>query len=202
MVEEEDENFEMTGDGVAAPVEKKPLLKRLIPYIAGGAVSVALGIGAGIVSRKPANRNGDTPTTAPAPRLEKFPKKVMVELPELIFNCADTGQMVAGKVNIVLEVQTTEALGKGEKKPHLQDLIDEKGGGYYSRIRDALLNLLSGKVSNDIKTAKGKELLKLEILDQMNRILFSPVDEGDAEMNKEKVEGVVTGVLYTTFLVQ
>jgi hypothetical protein len=118
-----------------------------------------------------------------------------LELPQQIFNCADTGQMIAGKVQIEIEVRTTKKWATGEKSP-LKLAVETKEGRFYARVQDALVTLLSGKVSGELKTARGKENLKLEILDLMNRVLFSGTDP---ELDPQ---GVVTGVLFTVFLVQ
>jgi len=193
---DKDEGEKKTGDGVAeGPPAPKSLVKRLLPYLIGGGVSLGLGIGAGVVTKhKPADGEKGTEKKV-APTLPEYPKSTVLELPEQIFNCADTGQMVAGKVSITLEVQTTEELAKGEKKSALQALVENKDERFYGRIRDALVNHLSSKVSSDLKTARGKEVLKLEIQDLMNRILFTGTEKGDPK-------GVVTGVLFTNFLVQ
>jgi len=197
MAEDDEAGAQRTGDGVAtdAAAAKKSLIKKLLPYIAGGAVSIALGIGAGVVTRKPANGEGGKTPKSQGAALDQFPDKLNIDLPELIFNCADTGQNVAGKVSIVLEVRTTEKFSKTDKKSVLQALIEQPDGAYYSRIRDALIRHFSGKVSTDLKTARGKEIVGLEVQDQMNRIIFSGTGGEDPK-------GIVTGVLFTTFLVQ
>ena len=134
----------------------------------------------------------------PAPAPSQFPVALKLDLGKTVFNCADNGQLIAGAVTILLEVRTTEKWGSGEK-PKLKDAIDPKGEGEYScagRIKDALVILLSTKMSADLRSARGKEVLKLEILDQMNRILFGGLDA------EKDPQGVVTNVLFTDFLVQ
>jgi flagellar basal body-associated protein FliL len=177
---------------------KPSFLKRMLPYIAGGAVSIGLGISAGIVTnRKHAPEGGETTPDGKRPpvTLDQFPKETKLELPQQIFNCADTGQMIAGKIQIELEVRTTEKWSAGEKSL-LKLAVEGKDGRYYARVQDALVTLLSGKVSTELKSPRGKEVLKLEVLDLMNRVLFSGAN---AESDPQ---GVVTGVLFTVFLVQ
>jgi len=56
--------------------------------------------------------------------------------------------------------------------------------------------LLSTKMSGDLRSAHGKKVLKLELLDQMNRVLFGGLDP------KKNPQDVVTNVFFTDFLVQ
>jgi hypothetical protein len=204
MVEpmDEEDAIEGIGDEPVAPdagAAKPSFLKRIFPYVAGGAISIGLGVGSGIaMTRKHDGPEGETKLEKkPTPTLDHFPVDVKLELPKQLFNCADTGQMVAGSVTIQLEVRTTERWGHPIEKPPLKDAIDPKSDGkYYGRMKDALVMLLSTKISGDLKTARGKELLKLEVLDRMNEILFAG---GDAEKDPQ---GVVTRVLFTDFLVQ
>jgi flagellar basal body-associated protein FliL len=198
-----DEEDDVTGEeplaADAGGAKPQSFMKRVLPFVAGGAISVGLGLGSGIAM----TRKHDAPGAEthgekkPAPTLDEFPVEVKLELPKQLFNCADTGQMVAGSVTIQLEVRTTDKWGHPAEKPPLKDAIDPKSDGkYYGRMKDALVMLLSTKISGDLKTARGKELLKLEILDRMNEILFSGGDK-----DKEP-QGVVTRVLFTDFLVQ
>jgi flagellar basal body-associated protein FliL len=92
-------------------------------------------------------------------------------------------------------VRTTKQWSAGEKSK-LKEAVEGKEGRYYARVQDALVTLLSSKVSTELKTARGKEVLKLEILDLMNRVLFSGTD------HDHDPQGIVTGVLFTVFLVQ
>ena len=64
-----------------------------------------------------------------------------------------------------------------------------KGGQLYPVVRDALVMLLSSKQSAELKTPRGREVLKLEILDKLAPILFP--DPGS---------GVITGVYFDELL--
>lgn len=199
---DEGEDDEGIGDEPAAPDAggaKPSFMKRILPFVAGGAISIGLGLGSGIaMTRKHDAANRETGgEKRPAPTLDEFPVEVKLELPKQLFNCADTGQMVAGSVTIQLEVRTTEKWGHPVERAPLKDAIDPKSDGkFYGRMKDALVMLLSTKISGDLKTARGKELLKLEILDRMNEILFAGTDR------EKDPQGVVTRVLFTDFLVQ
>lgn len=198
--EKEDAEGERAPDLGAAEPGSKSLLRRLMPWLAGGALSIGLGAGAGIVqNRHDAAKTGETPDEKkPALPLEKFPVELKLDLGKTIINCADNGQLIACAVTILLEVRTNEKWGSGEK-PKLKDAVDPKGEGEFScagRIKDALVILLSTKMSADLRSARGKEVLKLEILDQMNRILFGGLDKD------KDPQGIVTNVLFTEFVVQ
>jgi flagellar basal body-associated protein FliL len=198
--DDDDDDDKKAADPVASDAggAKPSFMKRMLPYIAGGAVSIGLGVGAGIVTnKKQAPAGGETTSDgkkAPV-TLDQFPEEMKLDLPQRIFNCADTGQMIAGKVQIELEVRTTKKWAAGEKSP-LKLAVETKEGRYSARIQDALVTLLSSKVSTELKAARGKEVLKLEILDLMNRVIFSGTDP------EHDPQGVVTGVLFTEFLVQ
>jgi flagellar basal body-associated protein FliL len=198
--EQDGEEDRKASDAVASSSARKSFSRRLFPYFAGGAVSLGLGVGAGIAQirkdeAKPGEESAEKKRAAtPA----EYPVELKLDLGKTIFNCADNGQLIAGAVTILLEVRTNEKWGSGEK-PKLKDAIDPKSEGEYScagRIKDALVILLSTKMSGDLRSSRGKEVLKLEILDQMNRILFGGLDR------EKDPRGVVTNVLFTDFLVQ
>jgi len=183
-------------DGGDAP----SFLRRILPWITGGAVSVALGAGAGILQnrRDEAHAGESAGAKKPAATPEQFPVELELDLGKTVFNCADNGQLIAGAVTVLLQVRTNEKWGGGEH-PRLKDAIDPKGEGDYScaaRIKDGLVILLSTKMSGDLRSARGKEVLKLELLDQMNRVLFGGLDP------EKDPQGVVTNVFFTDFLVQ
>ena len=201
---DEDEEYEVSeraSDVVAADHGDAPsFLRRILPWITGGAVSVALGAGAGILQnrREEAHAGEAAQAKKPAPTPEQFPVALELDLGKTVFNCADNGQLIAGAVTVLLEVRTNEKWGGGEHA-RLKDAIDPKGEGEYScaaRIKDALVILLSTKLSGELRSARGKEVLKLEILDQMNRVLFGGFDKD------KDPQGVVTNVFFTDFLVQ
>jgi flagellar basal body-associated protein FliL len=197
--DQDGEEDRKAADAVASSSVRKSFSRRLFPYLAGGTVSLGLGVGAGIVQvRKDAAKPGEESAEKKRATPAEYPVELKLDLGKTIFNCADNGQLIAGAVTILLEVRTSEKWGTGEK-PKLKDAIDPKTEGEYScagRIKDALVILLSTKMSGDLRSSRGKEVLKLEILDQMNRILFGGLDR------EKDPQGVVTNVLFTDFLVQ
>jgi flagellar basal body-associated protein FliL len=195
--EQEDEGAKRGDDGAGEGASKPSGRRRLLTYVVSGVLSVGLGLGAGVVQTR---RHESKPeekhvSTDASPTLDEFPILMKLELPRQIFNCADTGRVVAASINVELEVRTTADWGLPIEKNKLKNAIDPKEGKYYGRIRDGLVMLLSTKMSGDLQSARGKEVLKLEILEKMNTILFSGKEKDDPK-------GVVTEVLFTDFLVQ
>ena len=171
-------------DAVAPPSK----MKALLPYVVGGVVSVGLGLTAAIVTAPaPVEPEVIVETEAPPPTpLDTFlpPKKITLQ--PLIANLADTGQAVSGKFVLILEIRA-----KDLETEALVIAACAKGGDSAAAIRDSLITLMSGKQSTELKTPRGKELLKLEILDQLKPILFP-----------DPSHGAITGLFFDDFLVQ
>lgn len=173
----------------AAPAGK-PKLKRLAPYLGGTLLSIGLGVAAAIVTApaEPAAtvlREDDVREVSP---IDEFGEARQMALPPIVANLADEGQMVAGKFLIHLEVR----LPPDAKFDELQAACCDKGGGkLYAKVRDALVTLFSGKVSGDLRTPHGKEILKIEILDLLGPVVFADPDQG-----------ALTNVYFEDFLIQ
>jgi flagellar basal body-associated protein FliL len=165
-------------------------VKRLAPYLAGTLLSIGLGVTAAIVTAPaepdaPVLREDDVRKVSP---LDEFGEAQQMALPPIVANLADEGQMVAGKFLIHLEVR----LPPEAKFDELQaSCCDKAGGKLYAKVRDALVMLFSGKVSGDLRTPHGKEILKLEILDLLGPVVFD--DPG---------QGALTNVYFEDFLIQ
>ncbi len=174
-------------DGTA--VAAKSGVKRFLPYVAGGALSAGLGLTAAIVTAEkppvPAMMHHDmaAPGQTPFDGLLE-PKKVV--LAPLVANLADSGQAPNGRFNFCIEIRAKDL----ESEMHVVDGC-AKGAELSIAIRDALITLLSGKESSEIRTPRGKEILKLEILDKLKPILFA-----------DPASGTITGVFWDEFLVQ
>lgn len=177
--------------GGGAPAAKSRL-RRAIPYLVGGALSAGLGITAGIVTaphEKPAapDAAGDP---KPATRYDHFGQPFEIVLPTLITNLADPNSSVSGKFAIRLEVRTLPEL-EATRDKLAADCADKAAGRLYAQIRDTLVTLFQSKVSTEIKTSHGKELLKLEILDLLTPILFP-----------DSSKGVISNVYFEDFVYQ
>ncbi|MBM4015294.1 MAG: flagellar basal body-associated FliL family protein [Planctomycetes bacterium] len=163
-------------------------LNKLFPFIAGGALSVGLGVTAGIVTQPeppPPEVHLEAPKPVPTP-FDQLRDPKVIPLPTLIVNLADTSAAVSGKLIVFVQVRC-----KDEKIESDKVQACEKGGASYPAIRDALITLMSGKQSSDLKTPRGKEQLKLELHDKLNPILFS-----------DPAEGTITAIYFDEFLVQ
>ncbi len=176
-------------DGASPAKAQRSKFKALLPYLFGGLLSAGLGVTAGVVTKPKHEEPPPDPSASstPATPFDKFGEPHEVVLASQVLNLADPGQSVAGKFQFRLEVRI-----KPEAKiDELRAACTDKAGKRYAKVRDALITLYSSKVSTDIKTAHGKEILKLEMLDVLAPIVFP--DPG---------EGVLTNVIFEEFLVQ
>lgn len=91
---------------------------------------------------------------------EKVPTTELA-LGEFVVNLADTSQIRYLKTDLVLVVEgKAEAGGEGGE--------GGEGGGKNSRIRDAVIGVLSGKRFADLVRPGGKDVLKKDILVAVN----------------------------------
>jgi len=177
---------ESAKDGVLADPAAPAGFKRALPFLIGGTLSVGLGIASGIVTQ-PHEPEVEVTHEKPAPpptALDRFVAPHKFALPTLIANLADTGTPVTVKLSLYVEVRAKD-------QPTLAALETDgaKGGQLYPVVRDALLMLLSSKQSADLKTPRGREVLKLEILDRLAPLFFA-----------DPSAGVITGVYFDDLL--
>jgi len=182
-------------DAAETPAPPKPsFAKKLVRFGIAGIISAGLACVCGLVifpkpkppPEKPAEPKGEQNT------LDSFGPAQTVTMAALTTNLADQGATIATKITIVLEYRVPE------KSTIPLQLVEKKGeeggelaGKLIPRIRDALVTHVSGKMSADLKSAKGKELLKLEILQILSSIVFP-----------DPTTGAFTGVYFKEFLVQ
>ncbi len=99
---------------------------------------------------------------------------VMYKLePAFIVNLADPEMTMYARLSVTLEVADQQVLMEVQKKEPI--------------IRDAIIEILSNKTSEELRTPEGREKLKLEIIKRINTIL---------------VEGGVRNAYFTEFVIQ
>lgn len=185
-----DAQKEGAADGAAAPAPASRM-KRLMPYVVSGLLSSGLGVTAGIVTnpKKDDATHGEHAEAAkPLTPYDKFGEEIEVPLTSLVTNLADPNQSVSGKFVIYLVVRTPK------DKPEAEGQVKAdcaKDGKLSTRIKDALLTLFSSKLSTDLKTAHGKEIVKLEIIELLKPILFP-----------DPATGAITNVYFGDFVIQ
>ncbi|AAC07676.1 flagellar basal body-associated FliL family protein [Aquifex aeolicus] len=109
-----------------------------------------------------------------APKVAPPEVGIMYKLdPPFIVNLADPEATVYARISITLEVANQQVLQEVQKKEPV--------------IRDAIIEIISSKTSNEIRTPEGREQLKLEVLKRINTILS---------------EGGVRNVYFTEFVIQ
>jgi flagellar basal body-associated protein FliL len=179
-------------EGAAPPPAPKSLLRRALPYLVGGVLSAGLGVTAGVVTNpvKGAGPPGEKGAEKPEEPRDSFSEPFEIVLPTLITNLADPGASVSGKFVMRLEMRVSPKLFE-TKDELVAACTDKSKGKLYARVRDTLVSLFQSKVSTDIKTSHGKELLKLEILEQLSPIVFPDPENG-----------VLTNVYFEEFIVQ
>ena len=114
------------------------------------------------------------------PKKEEKPKVAPPEVgimyklePAFIVNLADPEITVYARVSITLELANQQVLLEVQKKEPI--------------IRDAIIEVISSKTSNDLRTPEGRERLKLELLKRINTIL---------------TKGGVRNLYFTEFVIQ
>lgn len=103
------------------------------------------------------------------------PKKlgVMYDLGSFLVNLADKNANTYAKVSITLELSNEKVQQEVVKRLPI--------------IKDAVINLLSSKTYDEIRTPEGKEELRLELIKRINAILIT---------------GGVQNIYFTQFIVQ
>ncbi|MFP3206569.1 MAG: flagellar basal body-associated protein FliL [Hydrogenobaculum sp.] len=98
---------------------------------------------------------------------------VMYDLGSFLVNLADKNANTYAKVSITLELSNQKVQQEVVKRLPI--------------IKDAVINLLSSKTYDEIRTPEGKEELRLELIKRINAIL---------------VTGGVQNIYFTQFIVQ
>ena len=148
---------EETGGG------KKKVILFVIPFLL-----ILLGGGAAYFFLLNKSKKEEKPKVAP-PEVG-----VMYKLePAFIVNLADPEITVYARVSITLELANQKVLLEVQKREPI--------------IRDAIIEVISSKTSNDLRTPEGRERLKLELLKRINTIL---------------TKGGVRNLYFTEFVIQ
>jgi len=98
---------------------------------------------------------------------------IMYNLGSFLVNLADKNANTYAKISITLELSNQKVEKEVVKRLPI--------------IKDAVINLLSSKTYNEIRTPEGKEELRLELIKRINAIL---------------VTGGVQNIYFTQFIVQ
>jgi len=98
---------------------------------------------------------------------------IMYDLGSFLVNLADKNANTYAKISITIELSNQKVQEEVVKRLPI--------------IKDAVINLLSSKTYNEIRTPEGKEELRLELIKRINAIL---------------VTGGVQNIYFTQFIVQ
>ena len=115
---------------------------------------------------------------------------VMFPTKERVVNLSDPGTMRYLKVQATLEFVDTARRDppKGDEVQAQQEAFAKEMQAYTAVLEDRLTTVLSAKTSADLQAAGGKERLKQEVADQINKALHE----------REKV----VNVYFQTFIIQ
>ncbi len=115
------------------------------------------------------------------PDLEGYEPATLVDLPRVQITLADEGREGFLRIELKLEIRAEVT----------SEVVDGIAGELGIVIRDALITHISGKQSGELKTTEGKEILKLELMELLDSLIF----------NDER-KGKVTGLYFHDLLVQ
>ncbi len=152
------------------------LIVLIIALIGGGAAFYFMKIKK--KKQPPKVVNATNGTVIEQPKLPQELKKlekpgVFVPLGNFIVNLADSDVQRYVKVSITIEV--------------INQKVQSEVQQYMPAIKDTIINLISSKYYNDIKTPEGREKLKIELLKRINALLPN---------------GGVRAVYFTDFVIQ
>lgn len=177
MAEEQKEQQQEGGGGGKLRILLLLFLLFLLGSAAGGAAYYFLKLKKGKEEKaQPINATENKTVKPPKlpPELEELSKPgIPVNVGEFIVNLADTDVQRFVKVSIVIEVQNEK----------VQNEVQQ----YMPAIRDAIIDLLSSKYYNEIRTPEGRERLKIEMLKRLNALIPG---------------GGIRNIYFTSFVVQ
>jgi flagellar FliL protein len=160
----------------------KKHLPKIIMIVAGLAIGAGATFGAtqmlGLGKPKDAEAHKEPPAIG-----------IMLPLRERVVNLADSGMMRYLKVAVTLEVKdhTLKEPPKGEEYKKKQEHLAVEMKGHLPQIEDQVTSILSSKTSAELMSAEGKQKLKDEMKEKLNKALH---------------EELVMGVFFTDFIVQ
>jgi flagellar basal body-associated protein FliL len=158
--------------------------------ILGGAILLGAGFAAAILMGVIPLPFGPAAEARAAAEKAKPPVTVMYTTKERVVNLTDKSASKYLKVALTLEFIDSKLKDppKGEAVKAQQDEFVKEMSGYAAVIDDALVSTLSSKGSAELIKADGKEQLKNELMNNVNRALHG--------------EEKVVNVYFTSFIIQ
>lgn len=152
-----------SGGKKAKEAKAKGDKKKGIPKIAVIGLLVLVLAGGGFVAAKKLTGGKEKAPEAPK-------EAQIVALDEFLVNLADGGTFFKCQIS----------LGMAEGAP--EKLIEE----HMAAVRDTIIMILTAKQPEEISTPEGKQILKRELLDGLNRILGEKTGQGHADNSHGK----------------
>ena len=112
--------------------------------------------------------------------LRGFEDETLVEVPTIQVTLADDDHDGMARIQLVLAFRARDP-------DDIQDRVEKE---LAVQVRDALTMHISGKYASELRNVSGKELLKLELIDLLDSLLFPGLREGK-----------VTAIYYQEFMI-
>ncbi len=178
-------------------------MKRVIKIV--GVVVVGLAVGLGVAALVltgilPVPFGPMAEARAAADRARP-PVTVMYPTKERVVNLADKETPRFLKTQVTLEFidQSRKEPPKGEAVKAQQEEFAKDMTGYTAIIEDSLTMVLSSRTSAQLLDPAGKEALRREMIDRLNRALFPEhADEPSSDKPRERV----VNAYFQTFIIQ
>ena len=176
--EVEEEAVEATEDAG----QGKSLIRRVLPATCASVLGVVLAVVFCYVVFPPPAEPQDEGDGSEAilDETENYADPVAIPLPKVVVNLADEGRDVMLKISLSIEFRAESP-----------DVVVTRVSDKSVEIKDTLITYLSGKISSEIKSSEGKEILKWELINRLTRLLFA-----------EEEDGMVSNLFFEEVLVQ
>ncbi len=129
------------------------------------------------------------------------PVTVMYPTKERVVNLADRDTPRFLKVQVTLEFidRARSEPPKGEAVKAQQDQFANDMSGYTAIVEDTMTMVLSSKTAGSLLEPQGKEVLKKELMDRLNKALFP---ETPLDVAPDRSHERVVAVYFPTFIIQ
>jgi len=189
-----------------ASAEAKPKSKKLLFIIIGVVVLALIGAGAAffLLKKSPADEEGEdgapaAEARAPAPPPKRDPKAPPTFLPmdAMVVNLADPGGNRFAQLAITLQLDDPK--------------VAEEIKVYMPTIRNGILILISQRTAEQMLAIQGKNDLTQDIIAEISAVMGydyeDPRDEAEADSGKRPkrkraLSNPISGVLFSSFIVQ
>jgi flagellar basal body-associated protein FliL len=160
---------------------RKSLVRRALLPGVGAVISASLAVVMAGIVVPPTTEEEEPPKEENLLDLDQFAEPMTIDLGEFKFTLADEGRDGFARIFLAMEFRAVDPSVITSRLENELGIV----------VQDQMIMHLSGKVSTNLKTTEGKQLLKLELIDVLTPHVF-----------ENPQEGVITNLYYKDFLVQ